>query len=163
MQAYVLSLHTPSSPRMGSKVKTIYSLKVVMLHIKLKVMEHRASWKHIFCPYTHPQPSSHVAFQTRTHWMAHHRKSPCARRNLMVFDLLTLSQGHQFDPRVKFFSVSWPPGHHFNLICHMTMSRELNFDPHHPQVPPLGHDPGYLIEIPSNMFYIFLLREDTQR
>ena len=52
--------------------------------------------------YTRPQPSSHVAYQTRTHWMARNRNSPCSRRNLMVFDLLTPSQGHQFDPRVNF-------------------------------------------------------------
>ena len=75
MQAYMLSLYTPSSPRMGSKVKTFFSLKVVLLHIKLKVMEHRASRKDISCPYTHPQPSSHIAYQTRTHWMWRHRKS----------------------------------------------------------------------------------------
>ena len=31
-----------------------FSLKVVMLHIKLKGMEHRAPCKHIFCAYTHP-------------------------------------------------------------------------------------------------------------
>ena len=68
MQAYMLSLYTPLSPRMESKVKTYFLPKVVMLHIKVKVMEHRASWKHISCPYTRPQPSSHVAYQTRTHW-----------------------------------------------------------------------------------------------
>ena len=73
-----------------------------MLHIKVKVMEHRTSWKHISCPYTRPQPSSHVAYQTRTHWMARNRKSPCSRSNLMVFDFLTPSQGHQFDPNVIF-------------------------------------------------------------
>ena len=98
-----------------------------MLHIKVKVMEHRASWKHISCPYTRPQPSSHVAYQTRIHWMARNRKPLCSRRNLMVFDLLTPPQNHQFDPRVKFVSVSWPPGHQFNLICHTTMFREFNF------------------------------------
>ena len=27
--------------------------------------------------------------------------------------------------------------------------------PQHPQVPPLGHDPGDRMKIPSNMFYIF--------
>ena len=39
--------------------------------------------------------------------MAPHRKSPRSRRNLMVIDPLTPSQGHQFDNRLKFFSVSW--------------------------------------------------------
>ena len=32
--------------------------------------------------------------QTRTHSMARHRKSPRSRRNLMVIDPLTPSQGH---------------------------------------------------------------------
>ena len=40
-----------------------------MLHIKLKGMEHnkRAPCKHIFCPYTHPEPQmeskGHICFQ----------------------------------------------------------------------------------------------------
>ena len=33
-------------------------------------------------------------FKTRTHSMARHRKSPRSRRNLMVIDPLTPSQGH---------------------------------------------------------------------
>ena len=44
MQAHILSLHTPSTPGVGSKVKHF-----------LKGMEHRAPCKHILCPYTHPQ------------------------------------------------------------------------------------------------------------
>ena len=48
---------------------------------------------------------------TRTHSMARHRKSPRSRRYLMVFDPLTPSQGHQFDPRVEIFSVSWSTAH----------------------------------------------------
>ena len=48
---------------------------------------------------------------TRTHSMARHRKSPRSQRYLMVFDPLTPSQGHQFDPRVKIFSVSWSAAH----------------------------------------------------
>ena len=43
---------------------------------------------------------------TRTHLMAHHRKSPHSQRNLMVIDPLTPPKGHQFDRRLKFFSVS---------------------------------------------------------
>ena len=39
--------------RVRSKVKNIF-LHVVMLHIKLKGIEVRASYKHIFCPYTYP-------------------------------------------------------------------------------------------------------------
>ena len=48
-------LHTPSNPLGGVKGQNIF-FKVVMLSIKLKGMEHRASCKHIFCPYTHSQP-----------------------------------------------------------------------------------------------------------
>ena len=44
-----------------------------------------------------------LANATRTHSMARHRKSPRSRRNLMVNDPLTPSQGHQFDRRLKFF------------------------------------------------------------
>ena len=43
--------------------------------------------------------------------MARHRKSPHSRRNLMVLDLLSPPQGHQFDPRVKIFIVSWSADH----------------------------------------------------
>ena len=39
--------------------------------------------------------------------MAPHRKSPRSRRNLMVIDPLTTSQGHQVDHRLIFFSLSW--------------------------------------------------------
>ena len=54
MQAHTISFRAPSTPRVGSKVKIVL-LKVVMLHIKLIGMEHRAPCKHIFCPYIHPQ------------------------------------------------------------------------------------------------------------
>ena len=43
--------------------------------------------------------------------MVRHRKSPCSRRNLMVIDPLTPSQGHQIDHRLKFFSLSWSTAH----------------------------------------------------
>ena len=52
-----------------------------------------------------------ITEKTRTHSMARHRKSPRSRRNLMVIDTLTPSQGHQFDRRLKFFSVSWSTAH----------------------------------------------------
>ena len=63
--------------------------------------------------------------------MARHRKSPCSRRNLMVIDPLTPSQGHRFDHRLNFFSVSWSTAQSIplNLICHMTMFRKLIFWP----------------------------------
>ena len=87
-------------------------------------------------------------------------------RNLMIFDLLTSPQGHQFDPRMKILlafcsachprrfdmphdhvwkNFFWPPG---LLKC--------------PKVRPLGHDPGNRIKIPSDMFCIFHLWEQTQ-
>ena len=44
------------------RVKIYFFLKVVMLHIKLKGMEHRAPCKHIFCPYTHAQLPDGVKF-----------------------------------------------------------------------------------------------------
>ena len=43
--------------------------------------------------------------------MARHRKSPRSQRNLMVIDPLTPSLGHQFDRRLKLFSVSWSTAH----------------------------------------------------
>ena len=50
MKANILSFHTPAAPGVGSNI--FFFLKVVMLLIKLKGMEHRAPCKHIFCPYT---------------------------------------------------------------------------------------------------------------
>ena len=79
-----------------------------------------------------PLSSSHIARingLTRTHSMARHRKSPRSRRNLMVIDPLTPSQGHQFDHRLKFISVSWSLLIPLNLICHMTMFRKFDFWP----------------------------------
>ena len=43
--------------------------------------------------------------------MARHCKSSRSRRDLTAFDPLTPSQGHQFDPRVNIFSVSWSTAH----------------------------------------------------
>ena len=44
---------------LGQKVKT-FLLKVVVLHIKFKGMKHKAPFKHILSPYTHPQPPDGV-------------------------------------------------------------------------------------------------------
>ena len=57
--------------------------------------------------------------------MARHHKSPGSRRNLMVIDPLTPSQIHQFNFSVYPGLLLIP----FNLICHMTMFRKLNFWP----------------------------------
>ena len=59
MQVHILSLHTPSSPGWGQRVKTFFTERTT-LHIKLKGMEQRAPRKHIFCPYTHPQAKDRV-------------------------------------------------------------------------------------------------------
>ena len=45
--------------------------------------------------------------------MARHRKSPQSRRNLIVFELLTPHEGHQFDSKLKLSSVSWSTDHPF--------------------------------------------------
>ena len=81
---------------------------------------------------------------------------------LMIFDPLT---SHQFDPRINCYL-------HFvllvipvDLICYMTMFEKNCLTPCVPQcpkVPPLGHDPGDRIKIPSDMFCIFHLCEHTQ-
>ena len=52
MQAHILSLRAPAIPGVGSKCQNFF-LKVVMLHIKLKGIEHRAPCKHIIYPYVH--------------------------------------------------------------------------------------------------------------
>ena len=56
MHAHILSLYTYSTPLVGSKGQPIFSLEVVILHIKLKGMEHRAPCKRICFFYTHPRP-----------------------------------------------------------------------------------------------------------
>ena len=40
----------------GQKVKIQLSHNMVVFHIKLKGITNAATYKHIFCPYTHPQP-----------------------------------------------------------------------------------------------------------
>ena len=100
------------------------------------------------------------SIDTRTHSMACHRKSLRSRRYLMVFDPLTLSQGHQFDPRVKIFSVSWSTAHPFQFDMPHDHVHKIKFlTPPAPSSPkPWGmHDPGDRMKIPSNMFYIFHL------
>ena len=56
MVANSLPTDTPSTWGLGQKVKLYLFLKVVMLHIKLKEIEHRAPWKQICCHYTHQWP-----------------------------------------------------------------------------------------------------------
>ena len=55
--ANILPTDTPSDPGDGVKSSNyIFFLRVVMLHIKLKAIEHRAPWKQICWYYTHQRP-----------------------------------------------------------------------------------------------------------
>ena len=56
MGANILQDRHTLDPRDEIKGRNIFSLKVVMLHIKLKEMECRVPCKQIFCPYTHINP-----------------------------------------------------------------------------------------------------------
>ena len=49
------------------------------------------------------------------------------RRNLMVIDPLTPSQGNQFDHRLKIFSVSWSTAHTLKFDMLHVMFIKLNF------------------------------------
>ena len=91
--------------------------------------------------------------------MARHRKSPHSRRYLMVFNPLTPYQGHQFDPRVKNFSVYWSTAHPLKFDMPHDHVHKIKFlTPAPPSPKPWGtHDPGDRMKIPSNMFYIFHL------
>ena len=54
MEANILPTDTPSTQGVGSKGQLYIFLKVVMLHIKLKLTTLAATWFQIFCPQTHP-------------------------------------------------------------------------------------------------------------
>ena len=59
---------------------------------------------------------------------------------LMIFDLLTLPQGHLFDPRIKMLLTFCSACIPVDLICHMTMFQKT-LTPWAPPVPltyPLG-------------------------
>ena len=78
MHAHILSLQHHRPLGWAQTVKTFFLLKVVMLHIKFKGMDHRAPCKHIVCPFTHTQSpdgvkrskhflsvNSHVVYQIK--------------------------------------------------------------------------------------------------
>ena len=77
----------------------------------------------------------------RTYSMARHRKSPCSRRNLMVFDPLTPIPMSPVYPRVKFSVYPCLLLIPFNLICHMTMFR-IFLTPSTPSPKPWGMTQG---------------------
>ena len=85
---------------------------------------------------------------------------------LMIFDLLTSPQGHQPDDRMKMllaFCFARHPRRFDMLHDHVWKKNYLTpWVPQCPQVPPLGHDPCDRIKIPSDMFCVFHLWEQTQ-
>ena len=84
---------------------------------------------------------------------------------LMIFYLLTLPQGHQFDPRMKMLLAFCSSRRWFDML-HDHVWKKIVWPPGYPQcpkVPPLGHDPGNRIQIPSDMFCIFHLWEHTHK
>ena len=78
IQATSSSLHAPSTPGAGQKVKTIL-MKIVMLIIKIKEMIRTTAYRQCVCPYTHSRSigwdqkfktafflkNSHVAYQIK--------------------------------------------------------------------------------------------------
>ena len=86
---------------------------------------------------------------------------------LMIFDLLTSPQGHQFDPRIKMLLAFCSARHprRFDML-HDHVWKKIVWPPGYPQclkVPPLGHDPGDRIKIPSDMFfYLSFVRTHIQ-
>ena len=85
----------------------------------------------------------------------------------MIFDLLAPPQGPRGLEPKKLCRCMW---HWCKLLTHqiwLNFGKKIFFDhstpPRYPQVRPLGHDPGNGMKIPSDMFYIFHLWEDTQK
>ena len=82
---------------------------------------------------------------------------------LMIFDLFTSPQGHQFDPRIKCYLHSvlliipvdliCPPSHTQNISDEIFILLPGSC----PRSGTLGHDPGNKIKISSDMFCIFHL------
>ena len=76
MQAHTGSLRTTLTPGTGVKSQINFSSdSIVMLHIKLMGMEHRAPCKQIFCPFTHARPWSKVMLHIKLMGMEH--RAPC--------------------------------------------------------------------------------------
>ena len=83
-------------------------------------------------------------------------------QNLMIFDLLTSPQGHQFDPRMKILLAFCSACHTrwFDMPHDHVWKKNWPPPPGHPQrpkAPPLGHDQGDRMKIPSDMFSLFHL------
>ena len=63
MKAHILSLHTPSTPGMGSKVITFFSERSHVAYQK-NGMEHKTLCNYKVCPYTQHRPLGWVKDQT---------------------------------------------------------------------------------------------------
>ena len=82
----------------------------------------------------------------------------------MIFDLLTLPQGHQFDPRVKMLPALCSTHHPLQFDMPHDNDWKFFFDPlgaplkpQRPQVPTQGQDTGNRTKILFVMFNIFYL------
>ena len=77
----------------------------------------------------------------------------------MIFDLLAPPQGpRRQGPKKCTVACAIDVSIHTpNLVEFGKKSSMSPQPPRYPQVPPLGHDPGYGMKIPSDMFYIFYL------
>ena len=84
----------------------------------------------------------------------------------MIFALLTSTQGHQLTLWWKFYLHSVMLTISIDLICHMTMSENINFwhlgHPQCPKVPSLGHDPGDRIKSLLICLYLSFVRTLTK-
>ena len=84
----------------------------------------------------------------------------------MIFDLLAPPQGPRGGGGPKNGAVAYAIHVSNSHTKSGWISEKKIFWPHnpprYPQVPPLGHDPGGQMKIPSDMLYIFHLWEDTQ-
>ena len=84
---------------------------------------------------------------------------------LMIFDLLTSPQGHQFDPRVKMlqFDLLVIP---VDLICYMTMFEKKMFDPLGTPIAPKSHPWGWSRRQKKNpiwyVLYLSFVRTHTK-
>ena len=80
---------------------------------------------------------------------------------LMIFDLLTLPQGHQFDPRMKMLLAFYSARHprRFDMLHDYAWKKGT---PSTPSSHPWGMTQATEWKIPSDIFCIFHLREHTQ-
>ena len=100
MQPHILTFHTPFTLILGSKCHNIL-LKIVVLDIKLKRMDHRAPCKHISCLHTHTHTHIHstpgmwvkslnmilmkiVMFYIKIKRMLHHARTYCCFTHILT-------------------------------------------------------------------------------